>query len=193
MLTTEQVSSVAMNPPANARDAGSIPESGRPPGESNGNPFQYSCLENPIDRGAWKALMGGAMPSSVQSLSPVRLFAIPWIVAHQDHRVRHDLATKQWQATGLDNYLTQVSFILVPKKGNAKECANYCTSALISHTSNVMLKILQSRLQQYINHELPDVQAGFRKRRRTRDQIANIHWIIKKAKVFQKKHLLLYW
>ena len=76
-------------------------------------------------------------------------------------------------------------------KGNAKECSNYCTIALISHTSKVVLKILQVRLQQYINHELPDVQAGFRKRRRTRDQIANIHWIIKKAKAFLKKHLLL--
>ena len=72
-------------------------------------------------------------------------------------------------------------------KGNAKECSNYCTIALISHTSKVMLKILQARLQQYVNHELPDVQAGFRKGRRTRDQIANIHWLIKKAREFQKK------
>ena len=68
--------------------------------------------------------------------------------------------------------------IPIPKKGNAKECSNYCTIALISHTSKVMLKILQVRLQQYMNHELPDVQAGFRKGRGTRDQIANIHWII---------------
>ena len=77
-------------------------------------------------------------------------------------------------------------FIPVPKKGNAKECSNYHTVVLISHTSKVMLKILQARLQQYINHELPDVQAGFRKGRRTRDQIANIHWIIEKAREFQK-------
>ena len=76
--------------------------------------------------------------------------------------------------------------IPVPKKGNAKECSNYCTIALISHASNVMLKILQARLQQYMNHELPDVQAGFRKGRGTRDQIANIRWIIKKAREFQK-------
>ena len=67
---------------------------------------------------------------------------------------------------------------LIPKKGNAKECSNYHTIALISHTSKVMLKILQARLQQYVNHELPDVQAGFRKGRGTRDQIANIRWII---------------
>ena len=72
------------------------------------------------------------------------------------------------------------------KKGNAKECSNYCTIALISHASEVMLKILQARLQQYMNHELTDVQAGFRKRRGTRDQIANICWIIEKAREFQE-------
>ena len=77
-------------------------------------------------------------------------------------------------------------FIPVPKKGNAKECSNYCTIALISHTSKVMLKILQARLQQYVNCEIPDVQAGFRKGRGTRDQIANIHWIIEKAREFQR-------
>ena len=79
-------------------------------------------------------------------------------------------------ATGLE----KVIFIPVPKKGNAKECSNYHTIALISHTSKVMLKILQARLQQYLNHELPDVQKG----RGTRDQIANICWIIEKAKEF---------
>ena len=77
-------------------------------------------------------------------------------------------------------------FIPIPKKGNAKECSNYGTIVLISHTSKVMLKILQARLQQYVNCELPDVQAGFRKGRGTRDQIANIGWIIKKAREFQK-------
>ena len=77
-------------------------------------------------------------------------------------------------------------FIPIPKKGNAKECSNYHTIALISQASNVMLKILQARLQQYVNCELPDVQAGFRKGRGTRDQIANICWIIKKAREFQK-------
>ena len=77
-------------------------------------------------------------------------------------------------------------FIPIPKKGNAKECSNYHTIALISHSSKVMLKILQARLQQHMNHELPDVQAGFRKGRGTRDQIANIHSIIEKAKEFQK-------
>ena len=85
-------------------------------------------------------------------------------------------------ATGLKRSV----FIPIPKKGNAKECSNYCTSALISHASKVMLKILQARLQQYMNRELPDVQAGFGKGRGTRDQIANIHWVIKKATEFQK-------
>ena len=84
-------------------------------------------------------------------------------------------------ATGLE----KVSFHSIPKKGNAKECSNYCTIALISYASKVMLKILQARLQQYVNHELPDVQAGFRKGRGTRDQIANICCIIEKAREFQ--------
>ena len=78
-------------------------------------------------------------------------------------------------------------FIPIPKNGNAEECSNYCTIALISHASKVMLKILQARLQHYVNHELPDVQSGFRKGRGTRDQIANIHWIMQKAREFQKK------
>ena len=77
-------------------------------------------------------------------------------------------------------------FIPIPKKFGAKEYSDYCTIALISHASKVMLKILQARLQQYMNHELPDVQAGFRKGRGTRDQIANILWIIEKAREFQK-------
>ena len=86
-------------------------------------------------------------------------------------------------ATGLE----KVSFFIpVPKKGNAKECSNYHTIALISHASKVMLKILQARLQQYVNCELPDVQGGFSKGRGTRDQIANIRWIMEKAREFQK-------
>ena len=97
---------------------------------------------------------------------------------------------------GILNYITKTpqwqqdwkrsAFIPIPKKDNAKECSNYCTIALISHTSKVILKILQARLQQYVNHELPDVQAGFRKGRGTRDQIANIRWITEKAREFQK-------
>ena len=91
-------------------------------------------------------------------------------------------------ATGLE----KVSFHSNPKEGNAKECSNYCTTAVISHVSKVMLKILQARLQQYMNHELPDVQAGFRKGRGTRDQIANIHWIIEKAREFHKNIYLCF-
>ena len=85
-------------------------------------------------------------------------------------------------ATGLERSV----FIPIPKKGKAKECSNYHTIALISHASKVMLKILQARLQQYVNHELPDVQAGFRKGRGTRDQIANTLLITEKAREFQK-------
>ena len=82
-------------------------------------------------------------------------------------------------------------FIPIPKKGNAKEYSNYCTIALISYDSKVMLKILQARLQQYVKQELPDVKAHLRKGRETRDQIANICWITKKAREFQKNNLLL--
>ena len=97
---------------------------------------------------------------------------------------QHIWKTQQW----LQDWKRSV-FIPIPKKGNAKECSNYRTIALISHTSKVMLKILQERPQQYVNHELADVQAGFRKGRGTRDQIASIHWIIKKAREFQKKNI----
>ena len=89
--------------------------------------------------------------------------------------------TQQWP-----QYWKRSVFIPFPKKGNAKECSNYHTIALISHTSKVILKILQARLQQYMNQELPDVQAGFRKGRGTRDQTANIRWTIEKAREFQK-------
>ena len=90
-------------------------------------------------------------------------------------------------ATGLE----KVSFHSNPKERQCQKCSNYCTIALISHANKVMLKILQGRLQQYMNCELPDVQVGFRKGRGTRDQIVNIHWIIEKAREFQKKHILL--
>ena len=91
-----------------------------------------------------------------------------------------------WKAQQWPQDWKRSVFISIPKKGNAKECSNYHIVALISCTSAIMLKILQVRLQQYVNHELPDVQAGFRKGRGTRDQMVNIHWIIKTARVFQK-------
>ena len=88
--------------------------------------------------------------------------------------------------TAVSTALKGSDFIPIPKKGNAKECSNYHIIALFSHTSKVMLKVLQARLQQHVNRELPDVQAGFRKGRGTRDQIANICWNFKKAREFQK-------
>ena len=90
---------------------------------------------------------------------------------------------QDWIRSGMDNEI-MIYFIPIPKKGDVKECSNYCTIALISHTNKVMLKILQARLQQYVNCELPDVQAGFRKGRGTRDQLANICWIIRKTREF---------
>ena len=105
----------------------------------------------------------------------------------------HSVCQQIWKTQQWPQDWKRSVFIPIPKKGNAKECSNCCTNALISHASKVMLKILQARLQQYVNREFPDVQAGFRKGRGTRDQIANIHWIIKKSKRVPEKHLLLYW
>ena len=109
---------------------------------------------------------------------PVELFQI---LKDDAVKVLHSTSQQIWKTQQWPQ-----DWIPIPKKGNAKECSNYLTIALISHTSNVMLKILQARLQQYVNCELPDVQAGFRKGRGTRVQIANIGWIIKKAREFQR-------
>ena len=114
---------------------------------------------------------------------PVELFQI---LNDDAVKVLHSICLQIWKTQQWPQAGKRSLFIPIPKKGNAKECSSYCTIALISHTSKVMLKILQSRLQQYVNHELPDVQAGFRKGRGTRDQIANIGWIMEKAKEFQK-------
>ena len=100
-------------------------------------------------------------------------------------KVLHSICQEIWKPQPWPQNWKNSVFIPVPKEGNAKECSNYCTIALISHAKNVMLKILQARLQQYVNCELSDVQDGFRKGRGTRDQIANILWIIK-AREFQK-------
>ena len=98
----------------------------------------------------------------------------------------HTICQQIWKTQQWTQDWKRSVFIPIPKKGNAKECSNYHTITLISHASKVMLKILQARLQQYVNWDLPDVQAGFRKGRGTRDQIANICWIIKKARVSEK-------
>ena len=107
-------------------------------------------------------------------------------------KVLHAICQQIWKTQQWPQDWKRSDFILIPKKGNAKKCSNYCTIALISHASKVMLKILQARLQQDVNHKLPDVQAGFRKGRGTRDQIANIRWIIEKARVSEKHLFLLY-
>ena len=114
---------------------------------------------------------------------PVELFKIL-----KDNAVKRLLSICQqiWKTQQWPQDWKRSVCILMPKKGNPKECSNYHTFVLILHTSKVMLRILQARLQQYVNHELPGVQAGFRKGRGTRDQIANIHWIIEKAREFQK-------
>ena len=101
-------------------------------------------------------------------------------------KVLHSICQQIWKTQQWPQDWKWSAFIPIPKKRNAKECSNYHTIALISHASKVMLKILQARLQQYVNCELPDVQAGFRKGRGTRDQITNICWIIGKARAFQK-------
>ena len=119
---------------------------------------------------------------------PFQLFQI---LKHDAVKVLHSICQQIWKPQQWPQDWKRSVFIPIPKKGNDKECSNYHTIALISHASKVMLKILQARLQQYVNHELPDVQAGFRKGRGTRDQIANIHCIIEKAREFQKKHLFL--
>ena len=107
-------------------------------------------------------------------------------------KVLHTICKQIWKTQQWLLYWKRSVFIPNPTKGNAKECSNYCTIALISHASKVMLKILQARLHQYVNHELPDVQAGFREGRGTREQIANIHWTIKKDRVPEKHLFLLY-
>ena len=107
-------------------------------------------------------------------------------------KVLHSICQQIWKARQWPQDWKRSVFIPIPKKGNAKECSNYHTIALISHASKVMLKILQARLQQYMNRELPDAQGGYRKDRGTRDQIANVCWIIKKAREFQKNIYLCF-
>ena len=101
-------------------------------------------------------------------------------------KVLHSICQQIWKTHQWPQGWKMSVFIAIQKKGSAKECSNYYTIALISHASKVMLKILQARLQWYLSCELPDIPAGFRESRRTRDQIANIHWIIKKAREYQK-------
>ena len=114
---------------------------------------------------------------------PVELFQI---LKDNAVKVLHSICQQIWKTQQWPQDCKRSVFIPIPKKGSAKECSNHCTLVLISHASKIMLKILQARLQHHVNHELPDVQAGFRKGRGTRDQTANIRWIIEKAREFQK-------
>ena len=120
---------------------------------------------------------------------PVELFQI---LKDDTVKVLHSICQQIWRTQQWPQDWKRSVFIPMPKKGNAKECSNYCTIALISHTSKVMLKILQAKPQQYVNHELPDVQAGFRKGGGIRDQTSSICWIIKKAREFQKNVLFCF-
>ena len=121
---------------------------------------------------------------------PVELFQI---LKDDSVKVLHSICQQIWKTQQWPQDWKRSVFIPIPKKSNTKECSNYHTIAFISYINKVMLKILQARLQQCVNHELPDVQAGFRKGRGTRDQIANILWIIEKAREFQKIHLFLFY
>ena len=114
---------------------------------------------------------------------PVELFQI---LKEDAVKVLHSICQQIWKTQQWPQDWKRSVFIPIPKKGNAKECSNYHTIALILHTSKLIAKILQARLQQYVNRELPDIQTGFRKGRGIRDQIVNIHWIIEKAREFQK-------
>ena len=120
---------------------------------------------------------------------PVELFQI---LKDDAVKVLHSICQQSWKTQQWPQDRKRSVFIPIPKKGNAKECSNYRTIALILRANKVMLKILLARLQQYVNHELPDVQAGFQKGRGTRDQIANIRWIMEKARVPEKHLFLLY-
>ena len=128
----------------------------------------------------------GSITTNKASVADGILVELIQILKDDTVKVLHSICQQIWKTQQWPQDWKRSVFIPIPKKGNAKECSNYCTIALISHASKVNLKILQAGLQQYMNRELPDVQAGFRKGRGTRDQIANIHWIIEKAREFQK-------
>ena len=134
----------------------------------------------------WSQVVLGSITTNKASEGdeiPVELFQI---LKDDAVKVLHSICQQIWKPQQWPQDWKKSVFIPIPKKGNAKECSNYRTIALISHAIKVMLKILQANLQQYMNRELPDVQAGFRKGRGTRDQIANIHWIMEKQESSRK-------
>ena len=136
-----------------------------------------TCLETDILKCEVKWALGGIATILAQLFQILKVDAV---------KVLHSICQQTWKTQQWPQDCKRSVFIPIPKKGNDRECSNYHTIALISHASKVMLKILQARLHQYMNCELPDVQAGFRKSRGTRDQIVNICWIMEKAREFQK-------
>ena len=153
------------------------------------NPDNHDGVINDLEPDILKCKLKWALGSITMNKAtggdgiPVELFQI---LKDDAVKVLHSICQQIWKTQQWLQDWKRSVFIPIPKKGNAKECSNFRTIVLISHASKVMLKILQARLQQYVNHELPDVQAEFAKGRGTRDQIANICWIIEKAKEFQK-------
>ena len=154
------------------------------------DPDNHDCVMTHLDPDILECEVKWALGSITKNKAsggdgiPVELFQT---LKDDAVKVLHSMCQQIWKTQQWLQDWKRLAFIPIPKKGNAKECSNYCTISLISHASKVMLTILQTRFQQYVSLELLDVQAGFRKGRRTRDQIANICWIIEKAREFQKK------
>ena len=181
---------VVKNLPANVGDTGSIPGSGRFPGKESSNPPQYTCLGNPMDS---RRLVGYDLEYEVKwalgSITMNKVHGGDWITDELLKILNADAVTllysvcqEIWKIQQWPQDWKRSVFVPIPKKGNVKECSSYCTTALISHASKVMLKILEARLQQYVKQELPDIQAGFWRGRRIRDRITNICWIMEKAR-----------
>ena len=153
------------------------------------NPDNHDCVITHLQQDILECKVKWALRSITMNKAsggdqiPVELFQI---LKDNSVKVLHSICQQIWKTHQWPQHWKSSAFIPTPKKGSAKECSNYHKIALISHANKVMLKIVQARLQQCMNCELPDVQAGFRKGRRIRDQIANICWIIKKAREFQK-------
>ena len=181
---------VVKNLPANVGDTGSIPGSGRFPGKESSNPPQYTCLGNPMDS---RRLVGYDLEYEVKwalgSITMNKVHGGDWItdellkILNADAvKLLYSVCQEIWKIQQWPQDWKRSVFVPIPKKGNVKECSSYCTTALISHASKVMLKILEARLQQYVKQELPDMQAGFWRGRRIRDRITNICWIMEKAR-----------
>ena len=171
----------------NAGDLGLNPGLGRSPGEGKSYPLQYSGLENFMDCMVYGVIKSKTQLRDFHRIINGRVGIWTQVFLTDDAvKVLHSIYQKIWKTQQWPQDGKRSVLIPVAKKDNSKECSNYRTIALISHASKVMLKILQARLQQYVNRELPDIQAGFRKGWGTRDQIANIHWLMEKARKFHK-------